>query len=136
MGLPGSGKSTLSGALTNVVVNAGKGYHTINADAVRKILNDWDFSIEGRLKQAKRLAALAADSESEFVITDFVAPLPESREIFNADYTVWVNTIQKGRFDDTNAMFVPPDKFDIMVNTQDANNWAKLIYDLIVFKFS
>ena len=58
---------------------------------------------------------------------DFVCPTPEARALFPADFIIWVDTIKEGRFDDTNKMFVKPDKFDYHVTTQDAKNWAPKI---------
>ena len=124
MGLPGSGKTTLASELAPLI-NAKR----INADEVRKAHNDWDFSEEARKRQAKRMAALAIKKKQEgyYVIADFICPTPEARKLFPADYVVWVDTIKKGRFDDTNAMFVKPEKFDFHVTTQDAKIWATKI---------
>jgi adenylylsulfate kinase len=128
MGLPGSGKTTLASELAPLI-NAKR----INADEVRKAADDWDFSKEGRTRQAKRMADLAIKQKQEghYVIADFICPTPEARSLFPADYIVWVDTIQKGRFEDTNQMFVKPEKFDFHVTTQDANLWApKIAEDL------
>ena len=124
MGLPGSGKTTLAAELVTLL-NA----KWLNADKIRKELNDWDFSEEARLRQAKRMSEDAdkLKKEGHHVVADFICPLPESREIFNADYVVWVDTIKKGRFDDTNAMFVKPEKYDCHVTTQNAKEWAAKI---------
>ena len=62
--------------------------------------------------------------EGHHVVADFICPLPETRKLFNADYIVWVDTIKKGRFDDTNEMFVKPEKYDCHVTTQNAKEWA------------
>ena len=128
MGLPGSGKTTLASELAPLI-NAKR----VNADEVRKAADDWDFSKEGRTRQAKRMADLAIKQKQEghYVIADFICPTPEARSLFPADYIVWVDTIQKGRFEDTNQMFVKPEKFDFHVTTQDANLWApKIVEDL------
>ena len=124
MGLPGSGKTTLANEIAPVL-NAKR----LNADEVRKEVNDWDFSEEGRKRQAKRMAdfALKLKKDENFVIADFICPTPEARALFPADFIIWVDTIKEGRFDDTNKMFVKPDKFDFHVNTQDAKNWASKI---------
>ena len=124
MGLPGSGKTTLASELAPLI-NAKR----INADEVRKAANDWDFSEEGRSRQAKRMADLAKKikDEGSYVIADFICPTPEARNLFPADYIVWVDTIKKGRFDDTNQMFVKPEKYDCHVTTQDAKVWAPKI---------
>ena len=124
MGLPGSGKTTLASELAPLI-NAKR----INADEVRKAANDWDFSKEGRSRQAKRMADLAKKikDEGDYAIADFICPTPEARNLFPADYIVWVDTIKKGRFDDTNQMFVKPEKYDCHVTTQDAKVWAPKI---------
>ena len=124
MGLPGSGKTTLASKLVPLL-NA----KWLNNDEVRKAANDWDFSEEARTRQAKRMADLAEKHKKEghYVVADFICPTPKARELFNADYVVWVDTIDKGRFDDTNAMFVKPEKFDFHVTTQDAEAWATQI---------
>ena len=128
MGLPGSGKTTLASELVTLL-NA----KWINNDIVRIAANDWDFSEEGRSRQAKRMADLAEQykQEGSYVVCDFICPTPKARELFNADFIVWVDTIKKGRFDDTNAMFVKPEKFDFHVTTQDAKVWATQIAEKI-----
>ena len=125
MGLPGSGKTTLADELAPLL-NAKR----LNADEVRKEANDWDFSEEGRKRQAKRMAdfALKLKEDGNFVVADFICPTPEARKLFSADFIVWVNTIKEGRFEDTNKMFIKPDKYDFQVTTQDAKNWAPKIY--------
>ena len=124
MGLPGSGKTTLANELAPLL-NAKR----LNADEVRKEANDWDFSEEGRERQAKRMAnfAFKLKQDGNFVVADFICPTPEARALFPADFIIWVDTIKEGRFDDTNKMFVKPDKFDFHVTTQDAKNWAPKI---------
>jgi len=126
MGLPGAGKTKLADSLYNQLYPQSKCVW-INADRIREKYNDWDFSIEGRIRQANRLRNEADILESDFAIVDFVCPLPEMREIFNADITIWVDTINKGRFEDTNKMFVPPYKYDFHVTEQDCEKWAKVI---------
>jgi adenylylsulfate kinase len=128
MGLPGSGKTTLASALAPLI-NAKR----INADEVRKEANDWDFSEEGRKRQSKRMADLAKKKKQEghYVIADFICPTSEARNLFPADYIVWVDTIKKSRFDDTNAMFEKPKKFDCHVTTQNARQWAIKIVEKI-----
>ena len=129
MGLPGAGKTTLANELAPKL-NAKR----LNADEVRKVANDWDFSEEGRTRQAKRMAkaALKLRDEANYVIADFIAPTPQARNLFPADYIIWVDTIKEGRFDDTNKMFVKPEKFNFHVTTQNAKLWApKILEDLI-----
>ena len=124
MGLPGSGKTTLANEL-GPMLNAKR----LNADEVRKKANDWDFSEEGRKRQAKRMAdfALELKKDRNYVVADFICPTPEARKLFPADYIVWMDTIKEGRFDDTNKMFVKPEKYDCHVTTQDAKVWAPKI---------
>ena len=124
MGLPGSGKTTLANEIAPSL-NAKR----LNADEVRKKANDWDFSEEGRIRQAKRMADFAKKlkDEGNYVVADFVCPTPEARNLFPADYTIWVNTIKEGRFDDTNKMFIKPEKFDYQVKTKDAKHWETII---------
>jgi len=128
MGLPGSGKTTLANELATLLEA-----ERLNADEVRKEANDWDFSEEGRKRQSKRMAefALKLKKEGNNVIADFICPTPEARALFPSDYVIWVDTIKEGRFDDTNKMFVKPEKFDFHVTTQDAKNWAPKILNEI-----
>ena len=124
MGLPGSGKTTLANEL-GPMLNAKR----LNADEVRKEANDWDFSEEGRKRQAKRMAdfAVKLKNDGNYVVADFICPTPEARSLFPADFVIWVDTIKKGRFDDTNQMIVKPEKYDCHVTTQDAKVWAPKI---------
>ena len=95
MGLPGAGKTTLASKLTNLLKAK-----WLNADEVRKQANDWDFSLEGRTRQARRMADLANKHESDgnIVIADFICPTPKTRELFSPDILIWVDTIKEGRF--------------------------------------
>ena len=129
MGLPGAGKTTLANELAPMI-NAKR----LNADEVRKAADDWDFSPEGRKRQAKRMAdlALKLKAEGNYVVADFICPTPEARNLFPADYVVWVDTIKEGRFDDTNKMFVKPEKYDFHVTSQDAKVWAEKILKEII----
>jgi len=128
MGLPGSGKSYLSDKLATLL-----GAEWLNADRVRTEANDWDFSPEGRTRQAERMKHLAQEGldRGKHVIADFVCPTEKTRQDFAADYIVWVDTIKEGRFEDTNKMFVPPEEYDFRVPTQNAELWSLRIADEI-----
>jgi GTPase SAR1 family protein len=150
MGLPGSGKTYLAERLKKYLedngdimkISPGKvlNYegipdHSIwkvsvdwfNADEVRKRFNDWDFSKEGRIRQSIRMFEFAMKCSGEFVICDFVAPLPEMRHNFKADWTIWMDTIDAGRYDDTNKAFVPPDVYDFRITEQNAEKWVEFV---------
>ena len=148
MGLPGAGKTFLAKALKSYL-ESNSNVHNMplhrmaehemlpfswqanvdwfNADEIRKRFNDWDFSKEGRIRQSLRMAEFAFKSTGDFVICDFVAPLPEMRHNFKADWVIWVDTIDAGRYEDTNKAFVPPDVYDFRVTEQNAEKWAEFI---------
>ena len=141
MGLPGAGKTFLARALKRWLETNSTLFNPraetlegsraevkwINADDVRKKYNDWDFSHEGRIRQSIRMRELADGFFNDFVIADFVAPLPEMRHNFKADWTIWVDTIDAGRYEDTNRMFQPPDVYDFRVTEQACEKWAEFI---------
>lgn len=110
MGLPGSGKTTLAEVLAKKL---GAAY--FNADAVRAQFNDWEFSPEARIRQAKRMRALCDIAHTEHTVADFVCPSTETQEIFDADYTVFMDTIAAGRFEDTNKMFERPESVNFHI---------------------
>ena len=124
MGLPGAGKTTLADELAPML-----DAKRLNADEIRKAANDWDFSEEGRTRQAKRMAehALKLKNDGNYVVADFICPTPEARSLFPADFIIWVDTIKEGRFEDTNQMFIKPEKYDFHVTTQDAKLWTSKI---------
>jgi len=125
MGLPGAGKTTLADELAPML-----DAKRLNADEIRKAANDWDFSEEGRTRQAKGMAehALKLKNDGNYVVADFICPTPEARSLFPADFIIWVDTIKEGRFEDTNQMFIKPEKYDFHVTTQDAKLWASKIF--------
>ena len=77
MGLPGAGKTTLADEMAPLL-NAKR----LNADEVRKAANDWDFSEEGRVRQAKRMAefALKLKNEGHYVIACLLYTSPSPRD--------------------------------------------------------
>ena len=89
MGLPGSGKTYLSERLQPLLKSA-----WFNADKVREMAGDWDFSDEGRVRQSLRMKSLAdfEKSHGRIVICDFVCPTAQTRETFSADLTIWLDT--------------------------------------------
>ena len=132
MGLPGAGKTYLAAQLKKVLNEAGKTVGWLNADEVRRHFNDWDFSREGRIRQSLRMRELADTSNTDYVIVDFVAPLPEMRHNFKANWTIWMDTIDAGRYEDTNKMFVEPDLYDFRITEQNAEKWADFIAEHII----
>ena len=112
-GLPGSGKTTLAKPFAELI----EGVH-INADTVRKKYDDWDFTIEGRIRQAQRMRHLADGVEmaGKIAVADFVCPTEQARIEFAPDYTVWMDTIKQGRFEDTNKIFENPPECDYHVS--------------------
>ena len=128
MGLPGAGKTTLADKLAPLING-----ERINADEVRRKANDWDFSMEGRLRQSKRMRDLAQNllAQGKFVVADFVCPTPKTRQDFTADYIIWIDTIKEGRFNDTNKMFIKPEKFFLKVTSKNADFWAQEIFKKI-----
>lgn len=103
-----------------------------NADEVRKKYNDWDFSREGRIRQSLRMAEFALKCSGDYVICDFVAPLPEMRHNFKADWTIWIDTIEAGRYEDTNKAFVPPEIYDFRIIEQNAEKWVEFVGEHII----
>lgn len=150
MGLPGAGKTFMAEALkkrleasTDIPVEALAQCEVVptfyrpsvkwfNADEVRKKYNDWDFSHEGRIRQSLRMAEFALTANADYVICDFVAPLPEMRHNFKADWVIWMDTIDQGRYEDTNKAFVPPDLYDFRITEKDADKWSDFIADHIL----
>lgn len=127
MGLPGAGKTTLAAQVIDELLTASIAVRWLNADAIRKQFNDWDFSESGRIRQSARMRQLADESSAEVILVDMVAPLVAMRDIFAADITVWVDTVAEGRFANTNAVFVPPGRFNFRITSQDSLMWSKII---------
>ena len=124
MGLPGSGKTWLGERL-------GKHFSIPfwDADVVREIYNDWDFSISGRAIQTERMRTLA--ELDPISISAYVCPLPALRHNFNPDKLIWMDTIEEGRYEDTNKLFKPPLKiYDLRITKWiDENQLFKCLED-------
>ena len=105
-GLPGSGKTTLAKPFAELI-----GAVHLNGDDVRKKYNDEDFSVKGRLRQSLRMRHLADGIvlAGRIVVVDFICPTQLTRDWFEADYTIWMDTIDKGRYNDTNIIFQKPE---------------------------
>ncbi len=148
MGLPGAGKTyfaerlkiylekhgkrDLSSAPDTPFQNLNARVKWFNADEVRRKYNDWDFTTEGRIRQSIRMLEFALSCNEEYVICDFVAPLVEMRNNFKADWTIWMDTIAEGRFDDTNKAFIPPEQYDFRITEQNAEAWVPYVGERIV----
>ena len=128
MGLPGAGKTTLA---LNLFMKLSPNALWLNADEIRKKFNDWDFTEQGRIRQSLRMREIADVSNKDYVIADFVCPLPAMRNSYAADFTVWVDTINEGRYEDTNRIFDSPTKYNVRVTEQDAAKWSKIILEKI-----
>tara|TARA_Y100000361_G_C11159602_1_gene346301 strand:- start:867 stop:1670 length:804 start_codon:yes stop_codon:yes gene_type:complete len=127
MGLPGSGKTTLAEKLVKRLSAA-----WFNADAVRQdIYSELGFSQEDRISHAKRMGKLCkwASMNGGYAVADFVCPTEETRQAFNADFIVWVNRIEEGRYEDTNKMFEEPENYDIKLKDGTPEEWLELVID-------
>lgn len=129
MGLPGAGKTTLANALAprlNAVV--------FNADEVRANINkDLGFSEPDRIEHARRMGWLCDQvvKTGGFAIADFICPTSATRTAFlqgGEAFVVWLNRIERGRFADTNELFMPPENPDIEVKAEGTPEfWAEQI---------
>jgi len=104
-GLPGAGKSALAAKLSEYL-----DADWYNADKIRTQYNDWDFSPEGRHRQMRRMVerAIFSCNNQRYSICDFVCPTQALRREFCADITIFMDTIEEGRFEDTNKVFERP----------------------------
>jgi adenylylsulfate kinase len=130
MGLPGAGKTTLTLALAPLLSAV-----VFNADEVRANLNrDLGFSIQDRIEQARRMGWLCDQvaKAGGTAIADFVCPTAETREAFGPAFTIWIDRIPAGRFEDTNALFTPPQRYDERVTAEGtASAWAGRIANML-----
>lgn len=127
-GLPGSGKTFLATALKQELESNQYKVEWFNADIVREQFNDWDFSPAGRHRQMIRMKILAdkAKESGSYAICDFVCPTKLLRQDFAADIVVWMNTIDQGRFEDTNKMFEQLDTNEYHVIITKNEWWSAL----------
>jgi adenylylsulfate kinase len=128
MGLPGSGKTWLAERLQKYLDCA-----WFNADEVRRMANDWEFGDDARIRQARRMRNLAnfEKGNGRTVICDFVCPTELTRHIFEADITIWMDTIPEGRFEDTNVMFERPKEVDLHIDRFITEKEVELIANFI-----
>jgi adenylylsulfate kinase len=134
MGLTGSGKTTRAEILVEDITATGGGVEGLNADQIRAAADEWDFTEEGRIRQAERMAKFALDAETmnKVVVADFVCPTAQLRTIFNPDIVIWMDTIAEGRFEDTNQVFEKPEYYDYRVIAfSDNTRWSELIIERI-----
>ena len=118
-GLPGSGKSTFAEKLCKDMDVA-----YFNADQIRTIFNDWGFDKRSRSNQALRMWRLT-ELTTKHSIVDFVCPFNEYREPYHIK--IWMNTIQSGRFEDTNKVFEKPNKVDYEITDY---NYEEIIQEI------
>ena len=123
-GLPGSGKTTLANKIFQKLDNSS----LLNGDIIRKEFNDWDFSELGRERQAKRMKENAIKSNKQWVVLDFVCPKEKFRKLIDPEILIFMDTIEKSRFDDTNVIFERPNnKVDYSFKKFDSDNQSDLI---------
>jgi len=125
LGLPGAGKTTFASKLINRLSIKDKPFAWFNGDNVRYMYDDWDFSEEGRLRQTKRMAETANITKDNKIlaICDYVCPKEDYRKLFDADLTVWIDTIKSSRFENTNQLFEEPQKYTLRVTDYDFEKW-------------
>jgi adenylylsulfate kinase len=128
MGLPGSGKTYLAERLAPLINAA-----WYNADKVRKMATDWDFSYKGRDRQSRRMKTFAdfEKSHGRFVVCDFICPTQTARESFDADIVIWMDTIKEGRFEDTNQLFEKPEKVDFHITEWNEYNHENIAKEIL-----
>jgi energy-coupling factor transporter ATP-binding protein EcfA2 len=131
MGLSGSGKSELAKELHSLFQEHEITSIRINGDEVRESHKDWDFSPEGRLRQAERMAKLAKKSDAQFVIVDFIAPTKQTRDIFNADMLIWLDTVKSSNYTNTDVVFQNPKLCDFKITKKNAKIEALKIFNYL-----
>ncbi len=128
MGLPGSGKTYFSEKLKDKLNCA-----YFNADKLRGMSSDWDFSEKGRMRQSRRMKtySMFEKDNGRTSVCDFICPTKETRSHFNADYVIWLNTIDEGRYEDTNKIFEVPSNVDYLITEKNAESHIDTVADMI-----
>ena len=108
MGLSGNGKTWLASRMSKLM-------HIPHwdADVVREIYKDWDFSEGGRIRQAYRMNSLA--SKDSLSISSFICPTEEHRRIFDPEVVIWMDINKESEYKDTDNIFEPPEHYDIRI---------------------
>lgn len=135
-GLSGAGKTTLAKYLIELL---GDRAEHINADAVREEVNDWDFSVEGRERQLQRMRILTeqAHEKGKIAIADFICPFEKYRELFEADYEIFVDTVKECEYEDTNKLFERPVSMPDYVVSEHRDDYdaREIVWELLDNEF-
>jgi adenylylsulfate kinase len=129
MGLPGSGKTTLSIALAKAM-NA---VH-FNADEIRaKINKDLTFELDDRVEHARRMGVLCdiVNRMGVYAIADFVCPTEETRKAFGARdaYVIFTTRKPVRNYPDTTELFTRPFEYHMKVDeSHELDYWVDRIY--------
>ena len=123
MGLPGAGKTTIAKELSRSL----SAVH-LNADEIRReIHRDLGFSELDRIEHARRLGVLCGiiNRAGISVIADFVCPTAKTREAFGlvGTFVIWADRIGAGRYEDTNLLFVQPERYDIRITSEGSKEY-------------
>lgn len=136
MGLPGSGKTTLAIELKKITEQHGYTVSWYNGDMIREIYDDWDFSEQGRMRQAMRMREICIskmmEGTSDLILCDFVAPTFVAQTVIPVNRMIWMDTIKKSKYGDTNKIFEQPRRYDFRVRKKNAKLWAQIIFDNIM----
>ena len=123
-GISGSGKSQLAKELHEILPHSIR----LNGDLVRSLTKDWDFSMEGRIRQAHRMKEISLSLKHDYIIVDFIAPTQKIRDIFKPDVLIWMHTTNSSQYADTDLLFEDPINYEFKIETKDAAKHAQDIY--------